>query len=175
MIRVMMVCSGNICRSPLAHRLLEHLADERGLSHLIEVESSGTGPWHVGDEADGRMRAVAKGHGFHLSHRARQLSAADLARYDLILAMDRSHIRDIEHLARRSDVSLDGKLFLFRQFDPEDGATADRPAPRERAGEVPDPYYGGPEGFEHVYRLAERTNGQLLEMITAGSVVPAGS
>lgn len=155
--RIMFVCSGNICRSPLAHRLFERQAKARGLDHLIEVESSGTDSYHVGDEADSRMRATAKKHGWHLSHRARQLQSRDLNEWDILFAMDRGHLRRIEQMQRSGG---DCNVLLFRTYDPLGDASD--------PGDVPDPYYGGPEGFEHVYEIVERTGTAILDALEDG-------
>ena len=168
----MFVCSGNICRSPLAHRVLEAQAAERGLN--VSVESSGTGSWHVGEEVDSRMRATAARHGLTLRHAARRLSRGDVERYDLIFAMGGNHYRDIVSLGRRgASDDVVRRAYLFRQFDPASsprgGATA-LPIPPEAALDVPDPYYGGDEGFEEVYRIVERTCTVILDSIAAGSL-----
>lgn len=173
----MFVCSGNICRSPLAHRVLEHQARERGLDHLVEVESSGTGAWHVGDDADPRMRRTAAQHGVELHHPARALSQSDLAEWNIIFAMDRGHYRDIKGRIRRNrsagtDTSSgrqEPELYLFRQFDPlvvgDDDIASVNDAP-----DVPDPYYGAERGFEEVYQMVERTCARILDKIERGDL-----
>lgn len=163
-LRIIFVCSGNICRSPVAHRLFERLAAERGVAHRFHAESAGTGAWHLGEDADSRMRAVAKRHGWTLHHGVRQLTHSDLEEYDLILAMDRGHRRDIARMvsarptARQPSgvadaADLTAKVRLFREFDPEAGTHLD----------VPDPYYDGQEAFETVYKICERTCRALLD------------
>lgn len=163
--RIMFVCTGNICRSPLAHRMLEKLARERGMGDQIHVESSGTDHWHVGEEADSRMRRTAAAHGLKLSHRARRLTREDMDRYDLVIAMGSGHLRSIRSLTGGRDGARNGSrnahVRLFREFDP----AVDDPA---RAPDVPDPYYGGPDGFEDVYRIVERTSNALLDAIEEG-------
>ncbi len=159
--RVMFVCTGNICRSPLAHRMLEKLARDRGLEHLIEVESSGIDSWHVGEDADPRMRKTAARHGLELSHGARRFTARDLSEYDLVFAMGRNHQRSIRSMARGT--SDGASVRLFREFDPEVRRGDSVP-------DVPDPYYGGPEGFENVYRIVERTCGAILDAIQEGQL-----
>lgn len=149
--RIMFVCSGNICRSPLAHRLFEAQARAAGVAEQFEVESSGIGEWHVGEDADPRMRATARAHGLTLHHRAQQITRQDLEQFDLILVMDRSHKQQLERLARNPQIME--KVRLFREWDPKGGPSA----------EVPDPYYGGERGFEEVYRMVERTSTLLLE------------
>ncbi|MEZ4698984.1 MAG: low molecular weight protein-tyrosine-phosphatase [Rhodothermales bacterium] len=152
-IRVMFVCMGNICRSPLAEGVFRHLAREAGSGDAFEIASSGTGGWHVGDPPDRRMRQTATRHGISLDgQRARQFERADFERYDHILAMDEDNLRHLEALSRH-DAHRD-KLALFRSHDPEPGD-----------GNVPDPYYGGDSGFEEVYRIVHRTAGALLQSL----------
>ncbi len=148
--RVMFVCLGNICRSPVAHAVFEDLVRQEGLDDRISVESSGTGAWHLGEPADSRMRRTARKHGVTIDHRARAFSPADFREYDLILAMDRQNYRDIMSRGSAEDRE---KVRMFRDFDPAG------------SGDVPDPYYGGPEGFEDVYRIVERTARALLDEI----------
>jgi protein-tyrosine phosphatase len=149
--KIMFVCLGNICRSPLAQAVFDHQA--RALGREYASESSGTGAWHVGDKPDVRMRRVAGRHGVRIHHGARQFRPADLAEYDLILAMDRDNLRQILGQAR-SEAERQ-KVRLFRDFDPEGFSGA----------EVPDPYYGGEDGFEEVFHMAERTCRSLLERL----------
>ena len=159
--RIMFVCTGNICRSPLAHRVFEQQARKRRLENQFEVESSGIDHWHIGENADSRMRRVAKEHGVLLHHRARQITASDIEEYDVIFAMSAGHLRSIRSMAPGSAHDLEGRLFLFRQFDPEvAGAT--------RPPDVPDPYYGGTNGFEEVFQIVERTCEAILDEIEAG-------
>lgn len=160
--RIMFVCSGNICRSPLAHRHFEAEVTAAGVDEEFSVESSGLGSWHVGENADPRMRATARGHGLEVNHRARQLSREDLEEYDLILVMERSHKRQIERRVR--DPEIMEKVRLFREWDPK----------AEPGAEVPDPYYGGDDGFETVYRMVERTNKALLTSLLEGDREAAG-
>ena len=169
-IRIQVVCSGNICRSPLAHRVIEKLAAERSLAGRLEVESSGTGAWHVGDDADPRMRKTAAQHGLTLHHRARKTSQRDLVDADILLAMGPDHVRELTSLARRSGIDLDGKLYLLRQFDPDLGATAGTRLEIDRVPEVPDPYYGGDGGFEEVYAIVVRSARVFLDQIGAGAL-----
>lgn len=151
--KIMFVCTGNICRSPLAEAVFEQLAEEAGLGEHFHVESSGTTAYHVGQAADERMRSVAASHGVRIHNRSKQLTARDLAEYDLILAMDRSNLREIRYIAESEGV-LD-KVKLFRSFDPKGGPEA----------EVPDPYYGGRSGFERVYEMVDRTSHRLLKLL----------
>lgn len=148
--------------------MIEKLAVERGIDHLISVESSGTGAWHVGDDADPRMRRTAARHGLDLHHRARRTDQHDLEEADILLAMSPGHLNELRSMARRAGIDISRKLYLFRQFDPDLGAETDRLVDTGRAPEVPDPYYGGDEGFERVYRMVERSAAVLLDRIEAG-------
>lgn len=151
--RILFVCTGNICRSPLAHAAFESLLAERGLADRYEVESAGTTGYHAGDNADPRMRRTAAKHGLRFDHLARQITRSDIERYDLILAMDRENRDSVLRLFRNGDGAR--KVRLFREFDPQ-GAPSD---------EVPDPYYGGPDGFERIYEIVERTSEGLLAQL----------
>lgn len=153
--RVLFVCLGNICRSPLAEGVFLHLVKEGALEERFEVDSAGTGAWHVGQPPDQRSAQVALDHGITLTGRGRQVQPQDLRGYDVILAMDRDNLRDLEELA--SHTEGDARLHLLRDFDPQ----ADGP-------DVPDPYYGGPSGFEAVYQMVRRSCEHLLEELTKG-------
>jgi len=149
--KVLFVCLGNICRSPTAEGVFRHKVREAGLEDRIEIDSAGTGDWHVGKAPDARTRAAALRRGYDLSSlRARQVSVADFSRYDLVLAMDNANLRDLKRLRGGGDkAELD--LFL-RRYDLE-------------IDEVPDPYYGGEDGFEQVLDLVERAcDGLLMEV-----------
>ena len=150
-IRVLFICLGNICRSPLAEGVFRHLVRERGLENQFEIASAGTGDWHVGQQADARMRQTAGRNGLSLeNHRGRQFKAADFPAYDHLLVMDRDNLHDVLFLDRED--AYGEKVRLFREFDPDPGDY-----------QVPDPYYGGPSGFDHVYRITERTARALLD------------
>lgn len=163
-IRVHFVCLGNICRSPLAHGVFQQMVEDAGLQDQIEVESSGTGSWHIGDLPDQRMRQTAGQHGVSLENlRGRQFGAKDLADYDHIFVMDKSNLRDVLALDRKDQYG--NKVRLFREVDPEPGDY-----------QVPDPYYGGAQGFENVYMMVERTARTLLEhLIEEYDLVPKAS
>jgi protein-tyrosine phosphatase len=154
--KILFVCMGNICRSPLAEGIFLHLARERGLSDRFEVDSCGIGDWHVGHAPDPRSQAVAGKNGITLQCRARRVEAPDdFDNFDLILAMDRSNRRD---LCALSPDEHHGKIRLMREWDPVAGESAeDADGP-----EVPDPYYGGPQGFEDMYAMLRRSCERLL-------------
>lgn len=147
--RLLFVCLGNICRSPTAEGVFAHLAAKAGLSHRFEIDSAGTGGWHQGDPPDPRAVEAAGRRGIDLSAlRARKVQEADFHRFDLMLAMDRSNLTDLE--ARKPyDAAVD--IALMTSF-------AGPGAPEE----VGDPYYGGPDGFEGVLDLLERACAGLI-------------
>lgn len=152
-IRVQFVCLGNICRSPLAEAVFQEHVKAAGLAEHFEIASSGTGDWHVGDTADRRMQSTAEEHGTSLDdHRARQFSADDLETYDHIFVMDKDNLHDVLYLDEND--RHNGKVRLFREFDPEPGDF-----------QVPDPYYGGADGFGNVYQIVRRTAEQLLDRL----------
>jgi protein-tyrosine phosphatase len=155
--RLVFVCLGNICRSPTAHGVMRHLVSEAGLSERISVDSAGTGDWHLGEPPDPRTCAAAKRRGVVLDHRAQRFTAKDFARYDLILAMDRNNQRDLERMAP-TDADR-AKIRLLRSFDPA--------APKD--AEVPDPYYGGAQGFEEVYDVCDAACRGLLAHLRAAA------
>lgn len=149
-IRVLFVCLGNICRSPLAEGVFRHLAERSGVAEEIVVDSAGTGAWHVGEPPDERATAVAKARGVALKGRARRIEPVDLAEFDYVLAMDRDNLSHIEGMRRTH--GGEARVLLFRHFDPEADGDAD----------VPDPYWGGARGFEEVYDMVHRTCAALL-------------
>ncbi|MFN8038306.1 MAG: low molecular weight protein-tyrosine-phosphatase [Acidimicrobiales bacterium] len=155
-VRVCFVCLGNICRSPTAEAVMARLVRDAGLDGRIEVDSAGTGGWHVGDPPDDRARAEARRRGIEMSSRARQLHVGDLAFFDLVVAMDRRNLADVHDLAL--EPAHRDKVVLLRTFDP---ATADEAADTD-ALDVPDPYYGGPDGFARVFDLVEAACRGLL-------------
>ena len=154
---ILVVCVGNICRSPTAHGVFQSMVDDRGLAHLIEVDSCGTGDWHVGEAPDRRATAKAAKRGYDLSNlRARQFQSADFARFDYILAMDMKNLAALQDMRPKT---FSGHLGLFLGF-------AENMALRE----VPDPYFGGANGFNHVLDLVEwASEGLLREIVDARS------
>lgn len=150
--RICFVCLGNICRSPTAEAVMQRLVDAAGLGARVTLDSAGTGHWHAGELADPRTRAAAERRGISITHRARQFVAADLARFDLVVAMDRDNLGALHRLRGGGDRPA---VELLRRFDPSapDGA------------EVPDPYAGGPAGFDEVLELCERACRGLLDHV----------
>lgn len=152
-IRVLFVCLGNICRSPLAEGVFRRLVEEAGLQDRIEIESCGTGDWHVGDPADPRMVSTARRYGVSLdAHCVRQFRTEDLERFDHILVMDKRNLHDVLFLDREDRYGH--KVRLLRELDPQPGDY-----------QVPDPYYGGPQGFDEVYRIVHRSGQVLLDRL----------
>lgn len=148
--RVLFVCLGNICRSPMAHGVMLHRVRERGLEGQIEVDSCGTAGYHVGERPDPRTLEVLRKHGIQLDHRGRQLQPSDLDRFDRILTMDRSNLRD----ARR---------ILGVDADDERVQMVLAPTTGE---EVADPYYGGPSGFDRNFeQLSEALDAWLDRLV----------
>jgi protein-tyrosine phosphatase len=154
--RLLFVCMGNICRSPTAEAVMRHVLAEAGLDGRVLVDSAGTGDWHVGDPADPRSRAAARLRGIELDGVARQVQPADLDEFDLILAADAGNRRELLRLAG-DDPQRGAKVRLLREFDPVAVAAGDL--------EVPDPYYGGADGFDHVLDLVEAACRGLLAQL----------
>ena len=152
MVRVLFVCLGNICRSPMAEGVFQHMVKRAGLAEQILVDSAGTGPWHIGDPAHRGTRQVLAKHGIHYQGRGRQISSADLTQFDYILAMDYDNFDALRSMAARSHT--EAKIGLFMDYAPEAGTR-----------EVPDPYYDG--RFQRVYELVEQAAAGLLDHIRA--------
>jgi protein-tyrosine phosphatase len=150
-LHIVFVCSGNICRSPMAELVFRAKAEEAGLDRVVQVSSAGTGGWHVGESADKRARAKLKEHGYPAGHVATEVDQGHLAA-DLLLAADESHLSFL-----RRKVSDPSKVRLLREFDPS--------APE--GAEVPDPYYGEDDGFEDVLGMIERAVPALLDWVRA--------
>ncbi len=148
--RILFVCLGNICRSPLAEGVFLHLARERGVEGRFEVDSAGTGAWHVGEAPDARSVETAAQRGVELRGRARSVQASDFSTFDLILAMDQDNLQSLERYRRTG--ATHATAALLREFDPEP----------EGDLSVPDPYYGGPEGFDRVFDIVHRSCQGLL-------------
>lgn len=152
------VCLGNIVRSPLAENMFRHLADQAGVSEKYAVDSAGTARYHIGESPDGRMRRVAARQGLRYDGSARQFQRQDFDRFDWIVAMDPDNRADLERLAPGEGSR--NKIRLMREFDPHGGSQAG----------VPDPYYGGIDGFEEVYRIVERSCRGLLAALEDGEL-----
>jgi len=151
-VKVLFVCMGNICRSPTAEGVFKGLVEEAGLSHVIETDSAGTHSYHVGAEPDSRAQTVALTRGFDLSGlRGRKFVAEDFVEFDYLLAMDEENYSNMDTI--RPD-NAKGSLHLFLDF-----------APNVKEKEVPDPYYGGPKGFERVFDMVEDASQGLLDQI----------
>lgn len=152
--RVIVVCLGNICRSPTAEAVLLDRIERAGLSGRVEVDSAGTGGWHVGQPADSRAVATLRRHGYATAHRARQIRPHDFADFDLILAADGSNLADLQAMARTPDEVA--KVHRLRSFDPAAPPGAD----------VPDPYYD--DGFDEVLAIIEAACDGLVARLVAG-------
>lgn len=149
---VLFVCMGNICRSPTAEGVFRSAVARAGLAATIRIDSAGIGDWHVGHPPDQRAIDAARRRGYDIAGlRARQASAADFAQFGWILAMDRANLRALQRMQPRD---FGGHLGLFLDFAPGMGLR-----------EVPDPYHGGPDIFEQVLDLTERTNNALLAAV----------
>ncbi|WP_258103704.1 low molecular weight protein-tyrosine-phosphatase [Marinoscillum sp. MHG1-6] len=150
MIKILFVCLGNICRSPLAEAICNAKIKEYGLESSLLTDSAGTSTYHIGEDPDPRSIEVARAHHTPISHKGRQVSSSDKHEFQYIMAMDRSNFQNI--------VSMLGEqpegLYLMRDFDPE-----------SRGAEVPDPYYGGQQGFEDVYQMLDRSCEELIDFI----------
>ncbi|KWE56528.1 phosphotyrosine protein phosphatase [Burkholderia ubonensis] len=151
-VAICFVCLGNICRSPTAEGVMRHQVEAAGLADRIDVDSAGTGDWHVGEPPDARAQAAARTRGYDLSAlRARQVSAADFERFDLLLAMDEANLAE---LRRRCPEQHRDKVRLLMEF-----------ASGAAASEVADPYFGGAQGFEQVLDQCEAACRGLLDTL----------
>jgi protein-tyrosine phosphatase len=155
--RLLFVCMGNICRSPTAEAVMRAVVAREGLDGEVEIDSAGTGSWHVGNPPDRRSAAAARARGIVLEGAARQVTAEDFEDYDLLLAADADNVAALRRLA--PDAEAAEKIVLLREFDPEAVAAGDL--------DVPDPYYGGPSGFEDVLDLVETACEGLLSSLRA--------
>lgn len=148
--KIVFVCLGNICRSPTAEGVFQHLVNERGLQSYFYVDSAGTSAYHIGEAANSKSRMTAREHGIELRSRARRFEQDDLNEFDLVVAMDRENLKNIRALEGESPFSA--RIIMMRDYDPE---------PDD--GEVPDPYYGGMDGFERVFQIVKRSCENLLD------------
>jgi protein-tyrosine phosphatase len=155
--RVLFVCLGNICRSPTAEGAMRALVREAGLQDSIEIDSAGTGGWHVGSPPDARAVAAARARGITLAGCARQVERDDLDDFDFVIAMDSANLRELRRLAVSDQQRA--KVRLLREFDPAGAGDGNL--------DVPDPYYGAPGGFEEVLDLVQAACVGLLAQIRA--------
>ncbi|WP_405645987.1 low molecular weight protein-tyrosine-phosphatase [Streptomyces sp. NBC_00019] len=151
--RVCFVCTGNICRSPMAESVFRAHVAEDGLDGLVEVDSAGTGGWHEGDGADPRTVSVLEAHGYDGAHTARQFQPSWFSRLDLVVALDHGHLKALRRLAPNPQDAA--KVRLLRSYDPSAGDDLD----------VPDPYYGGMDGFEECLEMVEAASEGLLAAV----------
>ncbi len=171
-IRVLFVCMGNICRSPMAEGVFRHIVGEAGLAARFEIDSAGIGDWHEGEPPDARATATAASRGIRLEGRARQVRPGDLRRFDYILAMDTDNLTALRRLADAGHPAPGGKgrpaptaeVRLFREFETAAPGAEAAGTPGDDLN-VPDPYYGGPAGFDRVYDMVERSARGLLQHI----------
>lgn len=152
-VRICFVCLGNICRSPTAEAAMRHLLEEEQLGSQIEIDSAGTGGWHVGEPPDRRSKAAAKRRGIDVRGRARQVVPKDFGDFDYLIAMDHSNQTELLRLAPTKEA--EAKVALLRNYDPDAARDAD----------VPDPYYGQGNGFERVLDICESACRGLLQHI----------
>ncbi len=157
--RLLFVCLGNICRSPAGENVMNHLLEREGLVSQFEVDSAGTAGYHIGNPPDERMTRAAHLRGIAMTGRARQVKPADFEEFDWIFAMDRSNHEDLQRVRTRAKDPT-AKLVLFGDF-----------CEQHEEREVPDPYYGGPEGFEKVLDLLEDGCSAFLRNWRKGQLV----
>jgi protein-tyrosine phosphatase len=158
--RICFVCQGNIIRSPLAEHIFLQLADEKGVVDKYEVDSAGTIAYHAGERPDRRMRQVAAERGLVYSGRAKQFKRDDFARFDLIIALDKANRQSLQGWTVTTE--QDNKIHLMREFDSQGEPNLD----------VPDPYYGGPDGFISTFEIVKRSCEGLLEELEGGQYSP---
>ena len=149
---VLFVCLGNICRSPTGEGILQHVVIERGIANQFEIDSAGTGGYHIGHRADVRMREHALRRGYDLTSLARKITSADLDKFDLVIPMDRENLQDIRRLSDEPSAEIK----LLSEFLDDNWPT-----------DVPDPYFGGADGFEYVVDMIEAACPKIVEYLQA--------
>jgi low molecular weight protein-tyrosine phosphatase len=159
-VRVLFVCLGNICRSPTAEGVMRALVAAAGMQDRVELDSAGTGAWHVGSSPDARASAAARDRGVVLEGAARQVRGEDFEQFDLLLAMDGENLRELLRMA--ADETQREKVRLLREFDPAAAGAGGH------ALDVPDPYYGAAGGFAEVFELVRAACEGLLAQIRDG-------
>jgi protein-tyrosine phosphatase len=158
--RLLFICLGNICRSPMAEGVFRRVIEEEGFADCFEIDSAGLGDWHVGQAPDDRAQAASAGRGIDISGQsARQVEYEDFARYDLLLVMDRSNYAELK---RRAPKAAHAKIRYFLDYAPHVGTK-----------DVPDPFFGGAEGFDHALDLIEEAAHGLVAALVGDEALPA--
>ncbi|MBJ6639436.1 low molecular weight phosphotyrosine protein phosphatase [Streptomyces sp. DHE7-1] len=164
--RVCFVCTGNICRSPMAESVFRARVEEAGLEDLVEIDSAGTGDWHEGEAADPRTVTVLDEHGYRSEHVARQFQPSWFARLDLVIALDTGHLKALRRLAPTEEDARKVRLLRSYTHPSPDGRTAaDAPGDACADLDVPDPYYGGADGFQECLEMVEKASTGLLAAV----------
>jgi protein-tyrosine phosphatase len=153
MVKILFVCLGNICRSPLAEAVFNHKIKTQGLEKKFTCDSCGTLDYHIGELPDERTLKCAKHHGIPIRHRGRQINRTDIREFHYLIVMDESNKKNILKLIDQNGLQHD-QIYLLREFQP----SAEHP-------DVPDPYYGGEEGFEQVYQILDDSIDHLLKFL----------
>lgn len=156
--RILFVCLGNIIRSPLGEHMFAHLAEQAGVADRYETDSAGTASYHIGEQPDGRMRRVAADNGLVYTGSARQVRQSDFDEFDLIIPMDTSNLSNLKRLTNNERHLA--KLYTMRTFDPKGGP----------GDSVPDPYYGGIDGFQQTFEIVRRSCQGLLDALENGEL-----
>ena len=152
-IRILFICLGNICRSPMAQTIMQHIVDEAGMTEQFHIDSAGLISYHEGQGADPRMQAHARRHGYHITHLSRPIRTSDFRDFDLIIGMDDSNIDRLRRLS--PDLETDKKIHRMTEYLSEACSSSHGGGRKGIADHVPDPYYGASEGFEYVIELLE--------------------